>query len=219
MKSLSFILLLVTSISFLGCSVKDTPQPETYPVSPNVSALHANMAGKKFNIELNKEGWYGLSSRMWLLQDGKNYVRYGINFQNHLEVNGEKLQIAFSLAAPPLPIADVNNINASYTYEAFKGMFVVGKNYAVASKNNIDGYRLKLEHVNLNDLSKSFNYWTFAVEPDTQAVWKVVKVTELPNQMLCVTYDIDCKLYDLNTRKYVGQFKGTIQPIFFYEPF
>jgi hypothetical protein len=218
MKSYIFLGILFFSTLLASCSGDTAPTPKTYPVPAGAFAMNASMVNKDFNIQLNQNGWLGQTNRMWFTSKGINYVRHGVIFSNYTKINGDDMQINFHVSAPMIKIEDANNINASYTYEAFRNQFVVGKNYPMVTPTNEIGYRLLLYHVNLSNLDKSFNYMSLSGE-QKDAKWTVTAIKELPRQGVLVTYDVNCNLFELNGNQYAGKFVGTIQVEYWYRPF
>ena len=221
-------------LGFVSCKDNETVSPKpiekTFPVTPQVTAMNVEIAGRPFNIELRKDGWTGTDGSSWVAKAGiPSYIKFYNTLQKGERENGIYKDIVFNIAAPGLPIIDPEDITfkfeKTYNYAAMLSLFKKGK-YKVhvpkigEQEGDIpNGFSLFLSHVNINDATDSFGYTTHLGSQEGSK-WDIVKVEEVYGSGFYVTYDIDCNIYTNKNDKLIKErFVGTIQCLYRYFPF
>jgi hypothetical protein len=229
-KYLIFVYILLLGSTLVACS-KDSNAPETkpvvlekFPVPPTVSAMNIKLGNRRFNVEMNKDGWGGLSRRAWEAKAGipTQVILYN-SFQKSDRENGALLDIVFTIKAPPMPIVDPEDqtlrFDKTYNYSTLLNWFRKG-NYPLRSTENTAGYEFFISSVDLSKPTESFSYNTF-IGSQAGSKWEVIKVEEVYGQGMYVTFEIDCNIYtnSLQTKELIKErMVGTIQVEHRYQP-
>jgi hypothetical protein len=218
---ISFAILLAFFLG--GCSVKDTPQPKTYPVPANTTAMNVDAAGKSIIIQGGINGWSS-SIRPFLVirPDGSGYIAANINFDKQITTSTNQLIDAhYMIKLPNLEVPDTSQVAKYYNYQTLLAHFKKGQQ-PLRGKNVPNGYMVHLSYIDQENMQNSFGY--NSIDGDQEgSKWEIVEVKELGNNSILVRYEVDCKLYgyspDTPTKvKLAGKLVGTIQTIVYYRP-
>jgi hypothetical protein len=221
---ISYITFAILLAFFLGgCATNDNPQPKTYLVPPNTTAINVDAAGKGINIQGGVNGWSAyLNPYLVIRPDGSGFVSANVVFgKQNINSAGQITQAHYSIKLPYIDVPDTSQVGRYYNYQTLLAHFKKGQQ-PLLGKSVRNGYMVHLSYIDQENMQNSFGY--NSIDGDQEgSKWEIVEVKELGNNSILVRYEVDCKLYgyspDTPTKvKLAGKLVGTIQTIVYYRP-